>query len=116
VSRKNVVRGFFVLENADLSVANTSRIVNVINLDKASIFVDWTGTALNSRLFIEAQNTQDGPWFDLFPNDTILLNGASGSHQIVLVELPHESIRVRTAPTAGTGSLDARLVAKTVGA
>jgi hypothetical protein len=114
--RKNVVRGFLMLDQADLSTNQQSIEVNTLNLDKASIYVDWTGTAPVGTLVVEAKNSESGDWFPLDFGSAIAVSGASGQHTILLNELPFYAIRLAYTTTSGSGAIDALIVAKTVGA
>lgn len=113
--RKNVVRGYKMFDAVSVAASATSNEVNVINLDKASIFVDWAGTAPVGVLTVQAKNAQNGDWFDLDMGGVINISGASGSHILVFNELPHDAIRLVYTATSGTGTIDAVLAAKQVG-
>lgn len=113
--RKNVVRGYKMFDSADISGSTTSNEVNVLNLDKASIYVDWTGTAPSGTLTVQAKNAETGTWFDLDFGSPIAISGASGDHILIFNELPHNTIRLQYAATSGSGAINAVLVAKQVG-
>lgn len=105
-----------------LASSATSAATNTEQLDKASIVVEWTGTAPVGVLTVEGrsfQNSTNGPiassWVTL-DFDTIDITGASGSHQLLFNELPFSEIRLVYTRTSGTGSLTAILTAKTTGA
>lgn len=113
--RKNVVRGFKMFDAVSLAATATSAEVNVINLDKASIYIDWAGTAPVGTLVVEAKNAENGTWFELDFGTPIAISGASGDHILIFNELPHNTIRLTYNRTSGTGSITAVLVAKQVG-
>lgn len=113
--RKNVVRGYKMVDAGSMAATITSSEVNVINLDKASIYVDWSGTAPVGVLVVQARNADNGDWFDLDFGTPIAISGSTGSHVLLFNELPHNSIRLVYTATSGTGSLDAVLAAKQVG-
>lgn len=113
--RKNVIKGYKMLDGASLAASVTSTEVNVVNMDKASIYVDWSGNSIDGVLAVEAKNSEHGEWFELDFGSAILINGASGDHVLILNELPHHTIRVTYTRTAGTGTITATLVAKQVG-
>ncbi len=114
--RKNVVKGFQPFQATSLAANATSPEVNVINLDKASIYVDWAGTSPVGTLAVEAKNREDGDWFALDFGSPISISGNSGNHLIVLNELPFLAIRLVYTAGSGTGTIDAVIAAKTVGA
>lgn len=117
MGRKNVVKSYPMFNNTDISINQTSPIVNVINLDKASIHVEWTGTTPIGVMTVEARNGKDDTWYDLdFSGQTIDITGNTGDHQILMTELPFTDIRLQYVVTSGTGSLEARISAKVTGA
>jgi hypothetical protein len=113
--RKNVVRGFKMMDAADISSNVTSAEVNVLNLDKASIYIDWAGSAPAGTITVEAKNAENGTWFELDFGSPIAVAGASGDHILVFNELPHHTIRLTYNSTSGSGNMNAVLVAKQVG-
>ncbi len=113
--RKNVIRGYKMIDAGDISANVTSSEVNVINLDKASVFVSWTGTSPVGELKVEAKNADNGTWFELDMGGPISISGNSGNHTLLFNELPHNTIRILYVWTSGSGSLNAVLAAKQVG-
>lgn len=110
-----------MLNAVDLLSSQTSAATNTENVDKASIVLEWTGTAPVGEVTVEGRNFQNSangpiasPWVTL-DFDTITISGASGSHQLLFVELPFTEIRLQYARTSGSGSLTAVLTAKQVG-
>jgi hypothetical protein len=101
--RKNVVKSFKMLENADLSAPLTSIVVNVINMDKASIHVAWVDLVGTSTMTVQVRNGEDDSWYDLDMSSVITLSGSGGNHQLLFTELPFTDIRLQTtAATSGT--------------
>ena len=120
--RKNVIKSFAMLDSISMAANATSSIVNVINLDKASIFIDWSGTSPVGTITVEARNkpvdlnnVEDGLWYALDFGTPISVAGNTGDHLIVLNELPFDSIRIQYAATSGSGTIDALITAKQVG-
>lgn len=113
--RKNVVRGYKMFDATSISSTVTSSEVNVINLDKASIYINWAGTAPAGVLTVEARNDEKDTWFTLDFGSPIPISGASGDHVLVFNELPHNTIRLVYTRTSGSGNITATLVAKQVG-
>lgn len=114
--RKNVVKSFKMIDAGDISSNITSHTVNVINLDNASIHVEWAGAAINGTMVVQAKNGESDSWYDLDMGGVISLTGAGGDHQLVFNSLPFTDIRLVYTATAGTGTLDAKISAKVVGA
>ena len=121
MGRKNVIKnGYKMLENADMTATTTSKLTEVSNLDKASIHVVWSGTAPIGTITVESTNDNpDNPlavWREVVFNATIEVTGDNGDHDIVFNELPFNAIRIKYAPTSGSGTINAALSAKVVGA
>lgn len=113
--RKNVIRGYKMVDAGDMSADITSSEVNVINLDKASIFVSWTGSSPVGVLKVEAKNADNGSWFELDMGGPIDVAGNDSNHILLFNELLHNALRIVFTRTSGTGTLNAVLVAKQVG-
>lgn len=115
MARKNIVPSFKMLDGANASGNLTSEVVNVQNMDKASIHVEWAGTSPVGTITIEARNGSQDPWYELSFGSAISVTGNSGNHQIVLNELPFTDIRLQYTAGSGTGSMDATITLKQVG-
>ncbi len=116
MSRKQSVASFHMIDAGDLSGNITSSITNVLNLDKASIHLSWTGSSPVGDMVVEARNGDSESWYELDFGSTISISGNSGDHQIVFNELPFTSIRLSYTRTSGSGSIDAIITLKTIGA
>lgn len=116
MGRKNVVKSYKMIDSGDLSGSITSSIVNVINLDKASIHLVWSGTSPTGAITVEARNGEKDSWYELDFGSSIDISGNSGDHQLVFNELAFTDIRIQYISTGGTGSIDASISAKVVGA
>lgn len=120
MSRKNVVMPYKMFDEADMSANATSDVTNVINLDKASIIISWSGSSpvgavtVEGRSFRAGAEPVDSGWVTL-DFDVIAISGNSGGHQLLFNELPFSELRLQYAFSSGSGSLDAVLVAKQVG-
>lgn len=115
MARKNIVPSFKMIDAGDLSGNLTSNIVNVQNMDKASVHVEWAGTAPVGTITVQARNGASDPWYDLTFGAPIAVSGASGDHQIIFNELPFTDIQLLYAATSGSGSLTATVTLKQVG-
>lgn len=117
--RKNVVRGFKMWEDAQTVPGATSAEVNVLNLDKASIYLSWQGVGYNTvfgEIKVQAKNSDNGEWFDLDMGGPILLEEDQGSHLLLFAELPHNTIRLLfDAEMPSPHTITAVLTAKQVG-
>jgi len=115
LARKNVLKSFKMIDAGDLSGNITSDITSVINLDKASIVLAWSGTAPSGTIEIQARNGENEAFRALDVGATITVSGNSGDHRIILTETPFTDIRLVYTATSGSGSLDAVITAKQVG-
>jgi hypothetical protein len=116
MGRKSVVPGFKMIDSGNLSGNIVSSIVSVKNLDKASIHLDWSGSSPVGTITVSARNGETDSWYTLDFGSAISISGNSGDHQIVLNELPFTDIRLDYTATSGTGTLDASITAKVLGA
>ena len=115
--RKNFIDSYPMISEGDLSSAITSSITNVLKLDKASLHVYWSDLAAVGELKIEARVGEKNPWFELDFGAPLEVDPANdGEFQIIFNELPFTEIRLVYAPTSGTGTINAILTSKTVGA
>lgn len=115
MGRKNVLKSYKLFDQEDISVSATSETTSVINLDKASIILAWTGTAPVGEVVVEARNGDKDAWVPL-EIATMAVTGNSGNHRILFLELPFTDIRLQYTATSGTGTMDATITAKVVGA
>ena len=117
MGRKNVIKSFKLIDSEDLATSFTTQNVNVINLDKASIHLSWTGTSPIGAFTVEARNGEDDDWFELtLGGGTIDISGDSGDHQLNFFELPFTDIRLIYTATSGIGTIEGFLSAKVTGA
>lgn len=114
MGRKNVVKSYKMIDAGDLSGDITSESTSVINLDKASIHIVWSGSSPSGTINVQAKNGDKGTWRSLDFGTTISVSGNSGEHDIILNELPFDEIRVVYTSTSGTGTVDAVLTAKVI--
>lgn len=116
MGRKSVLKSFKMLNQADLSTNQVSEITNVQNLDNGSIVLKWTGDAVGT-ITVEARNGEKEDFRTLaFGGGAILLAGTADEHEIIFKLFPFTDIRIQYTSTSGTGSIDATITAKVVGA
>ena len=114
MARKNVLPAFLMFDAADLSDNATSHVVNVQNMDKASIHLSWAGSSPVGTVAVQARNGSTDGWYNLDMGGTISISGA-GDHQLIFNELPFTDIRLIYSRSSGSGSMDASITLKQVG-
>ena len=114
MARKNVLATYKMIDAASLSGGITSNSTNVLNTDKASIHLVWSGAAGSATVSVQARNGEKDSWYDLDFGSAITISGASGDHQLVLLETPFTDIRVVIGAGA-TGTVTATLTMKQLG-
>lgn len=114
MARKNVLKSYKMLDQADMSTSLESEPTSVINLDKASIVLSWTGSPVGT-FSLEARNGVDEAWYALDFGATIEPGGSAGNHRLLLTETPFTDVRLIYAATSGSGTLNAVITAKQVG-
>lgn len=105
-----------MIDSQSMGADVTSSVVNVQNLDQGSIIVEWSGTSPVGEITVEARNGEQSNWYELDFNSTISISGNTGTHQVVFNSMPFTDIRLQYNRTSGTGTLDAVITAKSVGA
>lgn len=121
MSRKNIIESFDLISSGDMSADITSSSTSVKNLDKASIRVTWDiGGTPSGTLTVEAKQQKkgspDSTWFTVDMGSTITIDTSATEHQLIFNELPFTDIRLKYSRTSGTGTMNAVISAKTVGA
>ena len=108
---------FFEAATPVTVTVTSSKTMNVITQDYASIDLQWASSDLTASVEIEAQNGEDAEFRALDFGGAIAITGASGSHEIVLTEMPFTSIRMKITVTGGSsGEVDAYVTSKSKGA
>jgi len=115
VSRKHIIKPFKMYDSADITTVTDSAIVNIENLDIASIDLNWSGTSPVATIDVQAQ-IGDGTYKSLDIGGPINISGNSGNHSIIFTELPFTNIKLVLSFSSGTGTVNAVITAKTNGA
>lgn len=115
MARKSVLKSYKMINSGDLSSDITSSETSVINLDKASIVIAWTGSSPVGTIEVQARNGDQDTWRALDLGAAVSVSGNSGNHRIVLNETPFTDIRIVYTASSGTGTVDAIITAKQVG-
>jgi len=123
MGRKNIIKPYVIFKGEDMSADITqTEGTQVQNLDKASIYVSWTGTGLTGTLTVEAKqdteknSTPQSDWFTIDFGDIMTIDADTGNHQILFTQLPFTHIRLKYTASGGTGTMRAVIDAKTEGA
>lgn len=128
MGRKNIQESYDMfagspdqVDHTDMSVSQTSYVTSIKNQDKASIIVNWSGTAPVGVLTVEARNKKEnlGPdsgWVVLEFGSSINISGNTGSHTLIFNELQFTELRLQYTASSGSGTIGAFISTKTVGA
>lgn len=118
MGRKNVVTNYAMFGTAGANMATagtqTSNVTEVLNMDNVAIIANWTGTSPVGVLTVQVSNDQI-VWSDLDFGSSIAVSGNSGSHDLVMNQLPHTYLRAAYVKTSGVGTLYCSLTLKQVG-
>lgn len=118
MGRKNTVSNYLMFGSSgcDMSVAGTqtSNITEIINMDNVAIVASWTGSSPVGTLLVQVSNDQV-VWQNLDFGSAISISGNSGSHDLIMNQLPHTYIRAAYVKTSGTGTLACSISIKQVG-
>jgi len=115
VARKNVIPSYKLIDAGDMSGNVTSSVVNVQNMDIASLHLSWAGTSPVGTVTVQARNGATDSWYDLDFGSAISIASNSGDHQIILQEMPFTDLKVTYTATSGTGTLTGYITAKQIG-
>lgn len=96
-----------IFDSADMSGNLQSAVLRTKEVDRGALFVYWTATAPVGTLEVKARLDDNSDFITLDLGATIDVSGASGNHQIILLETPFLEIRLDYTFTSGTGTLDA---------
>ena len=121
MGRKNVIVPYKIIDDGDMSGSLTSVITDVQFQDNVGIIVSWSGTTPVGTLTVEVANqVKDDPdsliWDELDFGATISVSGNTGQHSLNIQSLPYTKIRLKYNRASGTGTLNAILTSKVVGA
>lgn len=115
MARKHLIYSFPMIDGT-INSTTTSPSSKVDQLDKASIDLKWSASTLVATATVEAKNGDQADWRALDFGSAITVSGASGAHEILLVEMPFTDLRLVLTVSAGSGDLSAVLTSKSVGA
>lgn len=115
MARKNVVASYKMFDAVSLASTQTSQPTSVLQQDKATIHLHWTGTSPVGVVSVQARNGAQDSWYDLQFDNSIAISGNTGDHQIIFLEMPFTDIRLVYTRTSGVGALTATITLKQVG-
>lgn len=122
MARKQVLEPFKVIDAGDMSADITqSRPTKVRQLDYVKLDIKWSGGPVNGEIKVEVadQFEKSGTvttYQELDFLTPISLTGSSGSHQVIILVVAFDLLRVRYVRTSGSGDLDVTIFGKTLGA
>ena len=114
MGRKSLVHSYKMLDAVSASASQTSAATNVEQVDKLSIHCLFSA-ANTGTLVVQARNGTSDGWYDLDFGSAMTIT-AETDVQILINECPFTDIRLIWTPSAGSGTMTARLTMKAVGA
>jgi len=123
MARKSVLEPYKIIDAASLGTNYTSGVTSIKNLDNIWIELEWTGTAPSGTITVEVaseypkESNQYTQFKALDFGLPITISGASGTHAININQAPMASVlRLKYAYVGGTGTINAYISGKVVGA
>jgi hypothetical protein len=118
MSRKQLLRPYRVLEDQDISIDFQSEKTITQLCDVIQYDITWAGAGISGELAVEFSNDDGETWTPLIfaTNPYIPLSGASGIETIIIKEQVFQAVRLNYNAIAGTGTIDAIVSAKSIGA
>lgn len=116
MARKHLIYSYQLFDAQSVSSDSTSNSTTVAQLDQASIDLNWSASTLAATVEVQVKNGDNADWRALDFGSPISISGASGAHEIVFNQMPFTDLRLFVDVTSGSGTVDAVITAKTVGA
>lgn len=116
MARKNVIYSYPLFNRQVINATSTSPATNVQQLDQASIDLSWSSSTLVATVTVQAKNGQYADWRTIDFGSSITISGSSGSHEILFLAMPFTDLRLVVTVTSGSGTVNAVITAKSVGA
>ena len=116
MARKHVVYGYKAFDAVNIATSQSSLEIEVGQSDYGSIYLSWTGSSPVGVIEVQAKNGEKGTYRALDFGSTISISGNSGNHDIILNEMPFTHLMLVYTSTSGTGSMNAQVTLKSVGA
>jgi hypothetical protein len=123
MARKSVLEPYKIIDSISLGANYTSGVTSIKNLDNIWIELEWSGTAPSGTITVEVaseypkESNQYTQFKALDFGSPIVISGASGTHTININQAPMASVlRLKYAYTSGTGTINAYISGKVVGA
>lgn len=108
---------FNFFNSETVTTSTESREMNVDRLDYGSIALVWSASDLTATLEVQARNGKNEAYRAVDFGSAIAISGASGSHEIIMSQMPFSDIKLVLTVTGGTsGVIDAPFTSKSNGA
>lgn len=116
MSRKSLIHSYKFFDSQAVSADATSSSTTVDQLDYCSIDFSWSASTLAATLYVQVKNGSKGNWRSLDFGSTISISGTSGSHEIQINSLPFTDLRLFVDHSSGSGTVNAVITSKSMGA
>jgi hypothetical protein len=116
LARKNNINSYKALDNVVVSADVETASTDVSQCDYGSYEIAWSASTLTADVEVQVKNGKNGSWRTLTLSAVPQISGASGSHDITLVEMPFTDIRLALTSVTGSGTVNAVFTAKSKGA
>lgn len=110
---KNIVHPYHLVNAESMGASITSGIVNVLYSDNVAIQLSFTGTPTGT--FSVEGSVDAANWSALSFTSVPSAEGAADTHLLNIHNIPYKQFRLKYNRISGTGTLDAWIMAKTVG-
>lgn len=104
-----------LIKDGNMSGNITSSIADVSGADYGVIDIVWAGTSPVGTITVEGRAGDNAPFATLDFGSSIAISGNTGSHRLILTQIPFTHIRINYNFTSGTGTLNAYIVTKKLG-
>lgn len=114
---RSIVRNWKAISNAEINTSPESEPTDAAFLDKGRAYIEWAGAnILSARLEVLISNDKE-TWRDIIePTAPIVLDSASGSHEVSFPNIDFAYLKFRVDANGETlGSVNISFTASTVG-
>lgn len=117
MSRRSIIRNWKAIEDAPINSSPESDLTDAAFLDKGRAYIKWIGAnVLSAKVEVLISNDKE-TWRDIIePTAPIVLNSASGTHEISFPNIDFAYLKFRIDANGETlGTVSVSLTASTVG-
>ena len=114
---KHYIEGHKCIENGSMALTLTGKEARVLLCDYAIIHAKWSGSGVSGTIKFEVSlstKTNEIDWYEL-ESEAYTVSSDTGDVELNLKDLCHGLLRAKYVPIAGTGTINIKMNAKSIG-